>query len=58
MSKITKVPAPNTNGLYVVCIDGDPVGYPITEEAANHKIERLIERLSKPSDREPSEFIR
>ena len=58
MSKITKVPAPEKDGFYYVCIDGTTVGYPITEEAANSKIESLIERLSKPSDREPNEFIR
>lgn len=52
MPKITKVPAPNTDGLYLVCIDGNPVGYPITEEAANDK----IERLSKPSAPEPTEL--
>lgn len=45
-AKFTKALAPNTDGLYLVYIDGKPNGYPITEEAANAK----IERLSKPSN--------
>lgn len=46
MPKFTKALAPNTDGLYLVYIDGKPTGYPVTEEAANAK----IERLSKPSN--------
>jgi hypothetical protein len=46
MPKITKILAPNNDGLYLICIDGHPVGYPISEEAANAK----IEHLSRPSD--------
>lgn len=43
MSEITKVLAtpPNDENLYLICINGKAVGYPLSEEAANAKIDRL-----------------
>lgn len=50
MPKITKVLAPNKDDLYLICIDGKPVGYPISEEAANAKIKHLSSPIDDSSD--------
>ena len=48
MSKITKVLAqpPNNENLYLICINGKAVGYPLSEDAANVKIDHLTNMQS------------
>lgn len=42
MSRIIKVKAPYPNeDLFLICIKGKAVGYPLSKEAANQKIEHL-----------------
>jgi hypothetical protein len=48
--KITKVLAPGENDKYLICIDGKSVGYPLSEEAANAKIDHLTEQYLEDDD--------
>lgn len=50
MAQLTKILDPNNDGLYLICVDGEPFGKPMTEEAANAKIEYLNRPRDDASD--------